>query len=94
MGEMNTPPIIWKTNDIALGAYVNMRAKRDPSLGVTLVKVERNGASSTYLFKDEQDKIDELIVQFPSSESAEFDSQVRMLKSIGHSKNGGSNGRR
>jgi len=80
---MNNPKV-WSTTDIALAAYVNMRGKTS---GISLTKVERNGKDSKYFFKDRNDKIDELIVQFPASESFEFDSMVRVLKSLGHSKN-------
>jgi hypothetical protein len=84
----------WETKDIALGAYVLMRAKRDENLGVRLVKIERNGRDSTYVFSDRDGRVDEITVDFAHSESFEFDAQVRVLKSIGHSKNGGSGGRR
>jgi hypothetical protein len=84
----------WKTQDIALGAYVMLRIKREPDAGVQLRKVERKGANSMYFFRDDKDVIDGWLVDFPGSESFEFDSQVRVLKSIGHSKNGGSSGDR
>jgi len=85
---------IWKTQDIALGAYVLMRVKRDKELGIRLRKVERKGANSTYFFADDKDVIDDVLVDFANSESCDFDSQIRVLKSIGHSKNGGPGGDR
>jgi len=74
---------VWSTTDIALAGYVNMLGQDH---GITLAKVERNGSSSKYYFTDPNNKIDELIVKFPASESYRFDSMVRVLKSLGYSK--------
>jgi hypothetical protein len=74
---------VWSTTDIALAAFVAMRGEGD---GIALAKVDRNGSSSTFVFKDEKDRIDGLIVQWPSTECFKFDSVVRALKSLGYSK--------
>jgi len=74
------------TTDIALAAYMSMRAKRDKTLGLRLQKVERNGVGSMFVFKDEKDLWDEIVAEFPHSESCEFDLQVRALKAIGYSR--------
>ncbi len=97
-------PRVWETQDIALAGYVNMVSEnsrlRGEDNGVRLIKVVPNGRTSTYVFKDFNDNLDGLIVEFPGTESFRFDAMVGVLKSMGHSRKrkdrrpGGNDGRR
>lgn len=75
----------WSTKDIGLAAWVSMSGDRT---GIRLVKVDRQGAASTFIFQDPKGKIDEVIAAFPNSQAHRFDASVRALKSLGHSRNG------
>jgi len=77
------------TQDIAIAAYVSMCGEAE---GITLVKVSANGNQSDFVFKDPNEKFDEIAVKFPQSESFKFDSAVRVLKSLGYSKRKRNNG--
>lgn len=76
--------------DIGLAAYINVFGAAE---GITLVKVSGNGSQSDFVFKDPNEKFDEIAVRFPQSESFKFDSAVRVLKSLGYSRRKKNNGR-
>lgn len=76
---------VWSTQDIGLAAWVSMSGDRT---GIRLVKVDRNGPASKFIFRDPKGKIDDVIAGFPNSEAHRFDASVRALKSLGHSRNG------
>lgn len=74
------------TQDIALAAYICMRGEEDPSLGVTLVKVNPKGPMSEFFFRDSRSMIDQLAVDFEGSGSQRFDAKIRVLKTLGRLK--------
>jgi hypothetical protein len=74
---------IWDTRDIAVAAYVNMRGAE---FGVRLIKVDKNGKESRFFFRGDLERIEELIVSYPTSESCRFDSAVCALKALGYSR--------
>jgi len=75
----------WETKDIALAAWVSLKGEEH---GIRLLKVVRNGKNSfgVFTFTDPDGKVDELIARFPNSEAQRFDSVMRSLKALGHSK--------
>jgi len=72
---------VWSTKDIALAAYVSMRGESE---GIALAKVERNGKDSEFFFRDPNEKVDEITMEYPRSESFKFDAVIRVLKSLGY----------
>jgi len=72
------------TKDIALAAWISMHYAK---CRIRLVKVERNGAASEFVFSDPDDEWDRISAPFPNSEAQRFDASMRALKSLGHTKN-------
>lgn len=71
------------TKDIGVAAWITMH--RD-ACRIRLVKVDRDGPNSEFVFSDPDDEWDTVSAGFPGSEAHIFDASVRALKSLGYSK--------
>ena len=71
------------TKDIALAAWISMHYG---VCRIKLLKVERNGRDSEFVFSDPKDEWDKISAPFPNSEAQRFDASMRALKSLGHTK--------
>lgn len=72
------------TKDIGLAAWITMHYG---VCRIKLVKVERNGSASEFVFTDPEGEWDKISAPFPNSEAQRFDASVRALKSLGYTRN-------
>ena len=70
------------TSDLALAAYIRLRAKTDKLKIQNTDTFRKNGREFVFKFDDPDDQFDEISLQFSNSESFSFDNEVRVLKTL------------
>lgn len=74
MGKIGTD---YKTNDLAVAAYLLMRGKK-----LLNTSIEPTSGKYVFLFEDSDDNARAMAIQFLSSECFIYDSYIRMLRGM------------
>ena len=76
-----------ETSDISLSAYIRLKIKENPDLGIENIGVDgQRGSKFNFKFEDHSGVFDDLSMQYSSSESFAHDNEIRILKTLLKSK--------
>ena len=76
---------VWSTRDLALAAFCLEH-------GLEVVRATRRAREFEFLFRDPEDRAEELAIQFANSPEARFDAAMRALKKLCHRGSNGAGG--